>query len=29
MGCVRMRAENVEVVYEMLTEPHSTIVIAP
>ena len=29
MGCVRMRASDVEVVYEMLTEPNSTITIAP
>lgn len=29
MGCVRMRAPDVEVVYEMLTAPNSTILIAP
>ena len=29
MGCVRMHAHDVELVYEMLTEPSSTIVIAP
>jgi len=29
MGCIRMRAEDVEVVYETLTVPHSTILIAP
>lgn len=29
MGCVRMHANDVELVYEMLTEPNSTIVIAP
>ncbi len=29
MGCVRMSDANVELVYELLTEPNSTIVIAP
>jgi lipoprotein-anchoring transpeptidase ErfK/SrfK len=29
MGCVRMRGNDVELVYEMLTEPNSTITIAP
>lgn len=29
MGCIRMRAPDVEVVYELLTVPDSTIVIAP
>jgi lipoprotein-anchoring transpeptidase ErfK/SrfK len=29
MGCVRMRSNDVELVYEMLTEPNSTITIAP
>ena len=29
MGCVRMHAKDVEMVYEMLTEPNSTITIAP
>ena len=29
MGCVRMRPLDVELVYEMLTEPNSTITIAP
>ncbi len=29
MGCVRMSDADVEMVYELLTEPNSTIVIAP
>ncbi len=29
MGCVRMSDADVELVYELLTEPNSTIVIAP
>ena len=29
MGCVRMRPLDVEMVYEMLTEPNSTVTIAP
>ncbi|NBQ16587.1 MAG: hypothetical protein EBU31_18715 [Proteobacteria bacterium] len=29
MGCVRMHAKDVELVYELLTEPNSTITIAP
>ncbi len=29
MGCVRMNDPDVELVYELLTEPNSTIVIAP
>ncbi len=29
MGCVRMSDANVELVYELLTEPNSTIVITP
>jgi lipoprotein-anchoring transpeptidase ErfK/SrfK len=29
MGCVRMNAADVEVVYELLTEPNSIITIAP
>jgi lipoprotein-anchoring transpeptidase ErfK/SrfK len=29
MGCVRMSDADVELVYEFLTEPNSTIVIAP
>ncbi len=29
MGCVRMNDAEVELVYELLTEPNSTIVIAP
>ena len=29
MGCVRMRPGDVETVYEMLTEPNSTVTIAP
>ena len=29
MGCVRMRPTDVELVYELMTEPHSTVTIAP
>ena len=29
MGCVRMRPGDVEVVYELITEPNSTVTIAP
>jgi lipoprotein-anchoring transpeptidase ErfK/SrfK len=29
MGCVRMRPLDVELVYEMITEPNSTVTIAP
>jgi len=29
MGCVRMSDADIELVYEFLTEPNSTIVIAP
>ena len=29
MGCVRMRPMDVEMVYELITEPNSTITIAP
>lgn len=29
MGCVRMRPGDVEVVYELITEPRSTVTIAP
>ena len=29
MGCVRMRPGDVEVVYELMTEPNSTVTIAP
>jgi len=29
MGCVRMQPMDVEMVYELLTEPNSTITIAP
>lgn len=29
MGCVRMLPQDVEVVYELLTEPNSVVVIAP
>lgn len=29
MGCIRMRAPDVEVVYEALTAPNSTVLIAP
>lgn len=29
MGCIRMRASDVEVIYEVLTAPNSTILIAP
>jgi lipoprotein-anchoring transpeptidase ErfK/SrfK len=29
MGCVRLKDADVEVIYEALTEPNSTIVIVP
>jgi lipoprotein-anchoring transpeptidase ErfK/SrfK len=29
MGCVRMLPQDVEVVYELLTEPNSIVTIAP
>jgi len=29
MGCIRMRAPDVEVIYEVLTTPNSTVLIAP
>jgi hypothetical protein len=29
MGCVRLLPEHVEVVYEMLTEPESTVEVRP
>jgi len=29
MGCVRMGERDIEMIYELLTEPNSTILIAP